>query len=250
MKTITLILLAACFALISVNHVWALEHTGQDEDLYYDEYADEYGDYEEDELVADPLRGFNMMMYDFNRGIYYIVIKPASDVYRCVVPQEIRTCTSNFFRNLGFPVRFVNCLLQGNFDRAADEFEAFFINTTVGVLGLGDAAPHVMQREVPAESFGQTLAVWGIGNGFYIVLPFLGPSTARNTVGMTGDFFMNPVTYAGLPLEASAGAKAVETINDFSFKKDVYEQLESVSLDPYVALRNAYIQNDNKNIAE
>lgn len=219
-------------------------------DEYADEYADEYGDYNDSEIIADPLRGFNMMMYDFNRGVYYIVVKPASDAYRFVVPEEIRTCAGNFFRNLGFPVRFINCLLQGNVDRAVDEFEAFFLNTTVGVLGLGDPAPYVMGREVPAEDFGQTLAVWGIGNGFYIVLPFLGPTTARNAVGSLGDFAMNPITYSGLPWEVTAIARATETINYFSFQKDIYKQLEEVSLDPYVALRNGYIQNNNRKIAE
>lgn len=250
MKKTIIILLAACCLLLTANSVWALEQNAAEGDEYYDEYADEYGDYEDDEIIADPLRGYNMMMHDFNRGVYYIVIKPTSDVYRAVVPTEIRTCTSNFFRNLGFPVRFINCLLQGKFDRAVDEFEAFFINTTVGVLGLGDAAPHVMGREVPAETFGQTLAVWGVGNGCYIVLPFLGPSTARNTVGLIGDTLMDPLTYLDIPWEASLGAHALKTVNYFSFQKDVYKQLESVSLDPYVALRNGYIQNDDKNIAE
>lgn len=217
---------------------------------YIDEYEDEYGDYDNNEIIADPLRGFNMMIYDFNRGVYYIAIKPVSDAYRFAVPEEIRICTGNFFRNLGFPVRFINCLLQGNGDRAVDEFEAFFLNTTVGVLGLGDPASYVMGREVPAEDFGQTLAVWGIGNGFYIVLPFLGPTTARNVAGSLGDMAMNPVNYLGLPWEVTAVARVTESVNAFSFLKDVYKQLEEVSLDPYVALRNGYIQNNDRKINE
>lgn len=219
-------------------------------DEYADEYADEYGDYNDSEIVADPLRGFNMMMYDFNRDVYYIAIKPATDVYRFVVPEDIRVCVGNFFQNLGFPIRLANCLLQGNVDRAVDEFEAFFLNTTVGVLGLGNPAPYVMGREVPAEDFGQTLAVWGIGNGFYLVLPILGPTTARNAVGSLGDFAMNPITYSGLPWEVTAIARGTEAINLFSFQKDIYKQLEEISLDPYIALRNGYIQNNNRKIAE
>lgn len=219
-------------------------------DEYTDEYADEYGDYDDGEIVADPLRGFNMMMYDFNHDVYYIVIKPATDVYRFVVPEDIRVCAGNFFQNLGFPVRFVNCLLQGNVDRAVDEFEAFFLNTTVGVLGLGNPAPYVMGREVPVEDFGQTLAVWGIGNGFYIVLPVLGPTTARNLVGSLGDMAMNPITYSGLPWEVTSIARGAEMLNHLSFQKDIYKQLEEISLDPYVALRNGYIQNNNRKIAE
>lgn len=219
-------------------------------DEYADEYADEYGDYDDGEIVADPLRGFNMMMYDFNHDTYYIIIKPVTDVYRFVVPEDIRVCVGNFFQNLGFPIRFVNCLLQGNVDRAVDEFEAFFLNTTVGVLGLGNPAPYVMGREVPAEDFGQTLAVWGIGNGFYLVLPFLGPTTARNLVGSVGDMGMNPITYSGLPWEVTAIARGTEAINNLSFQKDIYKQLEELSLDPYVALRNGYIQNNNRKIAE
>lgn len=250
------VLLTICILLLCAGSAAAIESTimtgviTNPSDAYIDEYADEYGDYEDEEIIADPLQGFNMMMYDFNRGVYYIAVKPASDVYRFVIPEDIRICAGNFFRNLGAPVRFFNCLLQGNVDRAVDEFEAFFLNTTVGVLGLGDPAPYVMGREVPAEDFGQTLAVWGVGNGFYIVLPFLGPTTARNAVGSLGDMVLDPMTYMGLPWEVSAIAHATETINYFSFQKDLYKQLESVSLDPYVSLRNGYIQNNNKKIAE
>lgn len=229
-----------------------LPEIGYDEyyDEYADEYADEYGAYEAPQLIADPLRGYNMMMHDFNRGLYYIILKPSADAYRFVVPEEIRVCTTNFFRNLSFPVRFINCLLQGKVSRAVDEFHAFFLNTTVGVLGLGNPAPYIMGREIPKEDFGQTLAVWGVGNGFYIVLPILGPSTARNTLGLVGDLLMDPVTYIGLDWEFKAVARVTETVNYFSFQKDVYKQLEQVSLDPYVALRNGYVQNNNKNIAE
>lgn len=218
---------------------------------HYDKYADEYADeYDDDELVYDPLQGFNMVMYDFNHDLYYFAIKPATDVYRFVVPEEIRTCTSNFFTNLAFPVRFVNCLLQGKVDRAVDEFHAFFLNTTVGVLGLGDPASHIMGRSIPKEDFGQTLAVWGVDNGFYLVLPLLGPSTARNAVGSLGDMLMTPTAYLGLETELTLGASGLEIINTMSFSNDIYKQLEDISLDPYVALRNGYIQNNNKNIAE
>lgn len=217
----------------------------------YDEYADEYDDdYNDMELVYDPLQGFNMVMFDFNHDLYYFAVKPITDTYRFIVPHEIRTCTSNFFNNLAFPVRFINCLLQGKVDRAVDEFHAFFLNTTVGVLGLGDPASHVMGRTIPKEDFGQTLAVWGVDNGFYLVLPLLGPTTARNAVGSVGDIFMSPTAYVGVNTELSLGASGLEIVNELSFSKDIYKQLKEISFDPYVALRNGYIQNNNKNIAE
>ena len=222
----------------------------QNANASYDEYAEEYDDYDDAELVADPLQGFNEVMYDFNHDLYYFLIKPTTDVYRFVVPEEIRTCTSNFFTNLAFPVRFMNCLLQGKVDRAVDEFHAFFLNTTVGVLGLGAPAPYIMGREVPKEDFGQTLAVWGLDNGFYLVLPVLGPTTARNAAGSVGDIFLDPTTYLGLNTELTLGANGLEIVNTLSFTKDAYKQLEDIAFDPYVALRNGYIQNNNKNIAE
>lgn len=248
MKKLYAVLLV--FIALCLFTVPAMAQIAIESDLEYDEYADEYDDYPSAATIADPLMGFNMMMYDFNEGLYYFAIKPVSQAFRTVVPVEIRTATRNFFRNLAFPVRFINCMLQGKWDRAVDEFSAFFLNSTVGVLGLGDVAPHIMGREIPKEDFGQTLAVWGVDNGFYIVLPLLGPSTARNTAGMIGDVFMDPVTYMGLNWEITMVARTTEVVNYFSFQKDIYKQLKEVSLDPYTALRSGYIQNDNKYIAE
>ena len=101
----------------------------------------------------------------------------------------------NFFENLTTPARFVNCLLQGKGPEADRELRRFGINTTAGVLGFGDPAYDRWGLKPAEEDLGQTLAVYGLGDGFYVVWPLFGPSTLRDSVGMVGDSFLNPVRY-------------------------------------------------------
>lgn len=142
----------------------------------------------------DPLEGLNRGIFAFNRGVDTVVLRPAAVVYQEVVPDPIRDRFRDFLNNLKTPVVLVNDLLQGDLDRAEITFRRFFINTIAGVGGLIDIASYTgIPRH--SEDFGQTLAVWGVGEGPYIVLPFLGPSGARDTVGLVVDYFMDPVRY-------------------------------------------------------
>jgi phospholipid-binding lipoprotein MlaA len=140
-------------------------------------------------------------------------------------------------------------MLQGKSEAMGAEIARFMLNTTVGVLGFGNPAQRDPRLSVPAEDLGQTLAVWGIGDGPYIVWPVLGPSTLRDSVGDFGDGYLNPVSYVD-PLELQVGVRAYDTINETSFRMGDYESLKESAIIPYDALRDAYLQNRKKKIAE
>jgi phospholipid-binding lipoprotein MlaA len=200
--------------------------------------------------VADPLYLWNKGMYYINDKLYLWLLEPLSKGYRAVAPVTFRNGVRNFFHNLTTPIRFVNCLLQGKGNEAASELTKFFINTTVGILGLGNPAgqyPELAIRD--EEDLGQTFAKYGIGNGFYIVWPLLGPSTLRDSVGMFGDSFLYPVNYV-TPASAELGIRGVDLVNQTSFHIGEYEALKEASIDPYVAIRNSYLQYREKKIKQ
>ncbi len=217
--------------------------------------SDDEFDFLEDELteqmveITDPLEPWNRLMFHVNDGLYFWVVKPVSEVYTGLAPEPVRIGISNFFQNLTTPVRFVNCLLQGKGDSAGTEFDRFVINTTAGVLGFGDPARDQHGLEPADEDLGQTMAVAGFDNGFYIIWPLLGPSTARDSVGMVGDIFLNPIFYVE-HTEAAISISAVKFTNESSFHIGEYEAFKSESLDPYIAMRDIYIQYRNKKIQE
>ena len=219
--------------------------TGIDEDfdLLEDEITEQIVE------IADPLEPFNRTMFGLNDILYFWVVKPCAQTCEQVVPEPARIGIRNFFQNLTTPVRFVNCLLQGKGDAAGTEFDRFVINTTAGVLGFGDPARDQHGLEPVDEDLGQTLAVAGFDNGFYIVWPLLGPSTVRDSMGMVGDMFLNPMLYMD-HTETTIGIAVTRSVNESSFHIGEYEAFKSESLDPYVAMRNMYIQYRNKQIQE
>jgi phospholipid-binding lipoprotein MlaA len=162
--------------------------------------------------------------------------------YKAVTPDFFRTGVKNFFRNITTPIRLVNCILQAKGNAAAVEFSRFIVNTTIGVLGFGSPADNFPQLASPdTEDLGQTLGNYGLGNGFYLVWPILGPSTLRDSIGRVGDFFLDPVSYVE-PTEASIGIRAFDTVNTTSFRIGDYESLKKSAIDPYTALRDVYLQ--------
>ena len=214
--------------------------------------VDPYGDYVEEEPqarasgadpgIADPLEPFNRAMYHFNDKLYFWLLKPVAQGYRTVVPEPARVGVQNFFSNLSFPVRFVNCLLQGNVSGAASELGRFVVNTLWGIGGLLDpASGGEIQLAKQDEDFGQTLGTYGVGHGFFILWPVLGPSSPRDTVGMAGDFFLEPLSYID-SMGTRAGIRAYEIVNDTSLRIGDYESLKEAAIDPYVAVRDAYFQ--------
>ncbi len=230
----------------------------QDEDDEYDddEYDDdEYDDdeYEDDdvELISDPLIQGNTDFYNFNDTMYFWVLKPVARGYGFIIPEELRIAVRNVFYNIRFPVRFINCLLQGKGKKAQYEFGRFFINTTAGFLGIANvAAAETINIQPSKEDMGQTFAVWGIGQGPYLMVPFLGPYSLRHGIGAVGDTFLDPIWWLFDDLYVSLAIRAGETVNDTSLRIGEYEALKAAALDPYVMIRNAYVQNRNKLIAE
>lgn len=194
------------------------------------------------EVVADPLQGWNRKMFVVNDALYVWVARPCLQGYKSIVIKPVRVGIRNSFDNLGMPARAVNCLLQGKGKAAKTEFHRFLINTTVGILGVRDAARDKYQIEPPPpEDLGQTLAVWGLGDGCYLVWPILGPSTLRDSGGMVGDYFLDPVTYIP-PWVVRAGISGVRGVNTGSFTMKEYDAIRSEAIDPYAAVRDGYAQ--------
>lgn len=219
----------------------------QEDDELDEELFEDYDDTIAPQSIADPLYYFNYTMYAFNDFLYFAVIEPIASSYKALTPTPVRKGVNNFFHNLLFPVRFVNNLLQGKIDEAGTEVGVFLINSTIGILGFGQVAQNEFDLHTSNEDLGQTFGSYSIGNGFYLVLPVLGPSTLRDTVGLVGDYFLTPVNYVE-PWELSTGIQAYDSINAASFRLGDYEALKEAALDPYVALRNAYIQNREEKI--
>ena len=210
------------------------------------------GDLAQEELtdiIPDPFEPLNRFFFDFNDKLYFYALKPIATGYKAVVPEPARVGVSDFFNNLSFPVRFANCLLQGKGEGAAMEFARFIINTFMGLGGFVDVASQEGFKKYD-EDLGQTFGAWGAGPGFYICWPFLGPSSARDTVGFVGDGFLDPVNYAFDEAIETMSVRAYYVINRTSLMLGDYESLKEAALDPYVSLKDAYYQNRKAKIKE
>jgi phospholipid-binding lipoprotein MlaA len=214
--------------------------TGVEEDVF-DSFA---GDEFETPAAAkpgDPLRGWNRAMFQFNDKLYFWFLKPVARGYRFVVPGLIRTSIKNIFDNLEFPIRFVNSLLQAKGRKTQVEFAKFALNTTIGIGGIFNPAAHFPELQADDEDLGQTLGIWGIGNGWYVIWPFFGPSTIRDTAGKVGDGFMDPLAYLD-SLEVYEAVTVFKKVNEISFRIGDYETLIGSSIEPYEAMRDFYLK--------
>jgi phospholipid-binding lipoprotein MlaA len=195
----------------------------------------------EEVTIADPIEPWNRWMFTFNDRLYFWVMKPVAQGYNVVVPEPVRISVQNFFRNVAMPIRFVNSLLQGKFKGAGIELARFCLNTTVGLAGFFDVATSRFKLDPSREDLGQTLGFYGMPGLMYIVWPFLGPSTVRDSIGLAGDGFLYPVNYIS-PFEAAIGVNAYERVNTTSLELGDYESMIKSALEPYIAVRDAYIQ--------
>ncbi len=192
----------------------------------------------------DPIEPFNRAMFAFNKQMDGMFLRPAAVAFKEALPEPVQDGVHNFLSNLRAPVVVANDLLQGEMDRAGNTAGRFVINTTVGILGVWDAASY-MGIEGHSEDFGQTFAVWGVGEGFYLVLPFLGPSNPRDAVGLVTEFFVDPVNIWLRHEDAEQWiiARALLTGVDFRARNlETIDELERTSLDYYVAVRSLYRQ--------
>ena len=193
----------------------------------------------QDDLDADPLRGYNRAMFQVNRALDTVVLKPVAQGYRFVVPEKGRTMVSNAVANIYSPVVFGNSLLQGDVHNSFATFWRFFLNSTFGIGGLFDVASEAGLKNRTTD-LGQTFAIYGAGPGAYVVLPLIGPSNVRDALGRVGDMFMNPVMYMddGVAIAVAATTAVDMRSNNMKLIDDIY----ATSVDPYVTFKSGYTQ--------
>jgi phospholipid-binding lipoprotein MlaA len=188
----------------------------------------------------DPLESFNRSMYTFNDTVDKAVLKPAAKAYNVVVPPPGRMMISNFFSNLDDVLVTANDLLQLKVKQALSDAGRIVVNSTVGLLGLVDVASHV-GMDKHDEDFGQTLGYWGVGSGAYLVLPFLGPSSVRDGIGLYADSRISPLQKVNnVPARNEAYATEAVSLRSNLLSKE--KLLEEAAIDRYSFIRDAYLQ--------
>ncbi len=239
------------------------EQDALEEDEFYDPFEKE-GEAGLEEY--DPWGPYNVVVFEFNYQFDRFVVKPAAQAYDFVMPDLVQRGLSNALHNIAVVPRLFNNLFQGKAKGAGLEVGRFLINSTIGVGGLFDPAKSEFGLETPVEDFGQTLGVYGVGPGPYLILPFFPPFTLRDAVGYVADIFLDPYTYfvfrnvrLGQPAlvehedTATIGAFATrggEIVNTRSLNLERFEDVEETTVDLYSAVRNAYLQKRAKAILE
>ncbi|ATG44622.1 VacJ family lipoprotein [Phaeobacter sp. BS52] len=194
--------------------------------------------------VFDPYENTNRSIHNFNRGVDRFAFRPAAKGYVAVVPPDMVKSFNNFAENLSMPGQAVNALLQGNLKESGIAMSRFVVNTIFGIGGLGDPASDFNMPRVDTN-FGETLHVWGVGEGAYVELPFFGPSTARDGTGILVDFFTNPISYARHNPADNIGvyAEVVRRLGDRGTYSDTIDSILYESADSYAQARLIYLQN-------
>jgi len=190
----------------------------------------------------DPFESMNRAVFTFNENADEYVIKPVAEAYQFVLPDFVRTGVTNFFSNIGDVFVAVNNLLQGKPGNAANDIGRFLVNSTIGILGLFDVATEA-GLEKNKEDFGQTLGVWGVPSGPYVVLPLFGPSSVRDTAGLAldikTDFILNSNQ---LNHDQKVGSTVLRVVNQRANLLDASQLLEDAAFDKYSFLRDSYLQ--------
>lgn len=189
---------------------------------------------------SDPLEPLNRGVYKFNDGVDNLFVKPAAEIYRGLLPAVVRTGISNFFANINDVIIALNNLLQGKVPEAINDVGRILVNTTLGVFGVMDVATE-LGVEKHNEDFGQTLGFWGFGPGPYLVLPILGPSSLRDSIGLLGDLKTDPMSHVD-SMRTRNQLYGLFFLSRRSELLDAGKLLEVAALDPYEFLRDAYLQ--------
>jgi len=190
----------------------------------------------------DPWEPFNEKMFSFNYNMDKYVLKPVAKGYNVVMPDRLQQMIDSGFDNLLVVQRVVNNLLQWRPLGATAELGRFLINSTLGIGGLFDIAKQEFGLQKTRADFGQTLGIWGLGPGPFLVLPLLPPLTVRDGIGTAVDGAMDPLSYVLPFIWARLGMKVGSTINDRSLNLDLYQGFEETTVDLYSAVRNGYLQ--------
>ena len=206
--------------------------------------------------VKDCFEGINRTVFSFNKGLDNLLIEPIAKGYRSL-PAPLRSGTSNVLTNLSSLITIPNNVLQGQIKTAGVNTGRFIINTTVGILGIFDVAQKMGFPEYEKEDYGQTLGVWGVGSGCYLVLPVLGPSTIRDTAGsfinvMGGDPYYNISVHGNNEYLDKSDYMLTRTLTGIDFRAkniESFENLEKNSIDFYAAAKSLYLQDRQRKIA-
>lgn len=195
---------------------------------------------------SDPWEPFNRVVFQFNEDFDTAFLKPIAKGYQAITPAPVDLGITHFFENVADVRNAVNNALQFKMTRAATSVGRILVNSTVGVLGFVDVASNLNMPKY-TEDFGQTLGTWGLAPGPYIVLPFLGPSTGRDTLGLVGDWYTDPLTYVN-DGEVAWGLKALRIIDRRADLLAASKVLEQAALDPYLFVRDAFLQRRRSDI--
>ena len=200
---------------------------------------------DDEEQINDPLESMNRAIFEFNEIVQDAFLRPVTTFYNKNIPANFREGLSNFLDNLSSPVIFANDILQGEFERALQTFGRFFVNSTIGIFGFADVAGE-LGVERHDEDFGQTLGSYGMGEGFYLVLPIFGPSNPRDAVGkFLVDGYFDPINLYldNIDEEDLVLVRgAIEGLDEYAGIVDELNQVKKTSVDYYAAVRSLYRQ--------
>tara|TARA_E500000331_G_scaffold149328_2_gene145340 strand:+ start:2469 stop:3230 length:762 start_codon:yes stop_codon:yes gene_type:complete len=200
------------------------------------------------EPTPDPLQPFNRAMFTFNDAVDRVVFRPLAVGYRAVLPQGVRNGVNNLFNNLRAPTTLLNDILQGKPKRAQETINRFLVNSTIGLLGFVDVATRLGFPE-HQEDYGQTLAVWGVPAGPYIVLPLLGPSTLRDAAGKVPEFYIADPLWEPDDTAVTVARFSVRAVDIRSRLLDL-DRVIKMQVDPYLFFRETYLLNRQRAILD
>jgi phospholipid-binding lipoprotein MlaA len=207
---------------------------------------DDLDEYSHIANIADPAEPLNRGTFWLNQQLYNYLLRPFSKAYEFILPSPARKVIHNVFDNVEYPVRVVNHVLQFELKRADLETRKFVVNSVAGVGGIlrvSDRIPEL--ANIPPADTGQTFAKWGIGHGAYIILPLIGPRSVRDTVGMAGDYALNPVSWISYGVLTGATGLAISgpsTARNMNNRINLYDAATQNAIDPYIAVRTGYVQ--------
>ncbi len=218
---------------------------------------DSYDSVDEDG-TWDPLEPVNRVVFQFNEGADKYFLEPVAEVYKDNIPKSVRDKVGNFTRTMNAPVNLANNILQGNVEGSFNAFWRPFVNIVFGAGGLVDVASEFGMDKPRHQDFGATMAKWGVPEGPYLVLPFLGPSNLRDATGRVADVFMNPLYYEDVTnaLGADDGGAlngAINALRLINLRANLLQPVRDIresSFDPYTSFKSAYGQNRRRVIGK
>jgi phospholipid-binding lipoprotein MlaA len=239
----------AAALLASVGLLGAQDSFLSEEDLFNEEVNDQIS-------VYDPLESINRYTFEFNDFVYLNLLDPIANGYTFITPDPVEEGAKNFFRNLRYPIRLTGNVLQGRWEGAWVETKRFVVNSTIGIAGIFSPADDFEGMEpIPSEEVGQALGSWGIGEGPYIVIPFFGPSNARDLLGLVGDAAVHPTRKPFSAIDSwnwewQTAIGGTEFLVSTPKLMESYRRMKGNSIDPYSSLKNGYTQFRRAAIAE